>query len=77
MPENDYGTIWHESTEHNKLATSVDFNIRANAASTEPLIKSCVIELRICISEATNGPKLYSMKITEVRASCIILMGYH
>jgi len=68
---------WHEATENNKLATSADFIIRANAASTEPLIKSRAKELKICISEATDDPKLYTMKIAEVGAGCIILMGYN
>jgi len=76
---------WHKASYKNRLATSGDF---ITATTPEHLknklfqndmagIKSRAIALEKCISSATNDPKLYSMRISEIAASCLILLGFN
>ena len=74
---------WNRATYANKLATA------AAMAITRPQIKAKVtnsgsfdtlrpfaIELVSCVNEAAAGPGYGSMRVAELAAGCMILMGW-
>ena len=70
------GGEWQRATEPNRLATSADFVAAAKAASDMKQLRKRAEAVKSCVTEATDDPDLYSLKVSEVAASCIILLGY-
>jgi len=67
---------WHQSTARNQLATSADFVAAAKVAANMEQLRTRATAVRKCITEATDDPDLYSQKVSEVAAACIVLLHY-
>ncbi|MBN1841245.1 MAG: hypothetical protein JW883_03055 [Deltaproteobacteria bacterium] len=74
---------WNAATYSNRLATAADMalsrpQIKAkvkNSGSIDTL-RPFAIELLSCVNEAAAGPGYGSMRMAELAASCMILMGW-
>lgn len=67
---------WNAATYRNRLATSADFIAAAKAASDMKELRARAAGLERCISEGTDDPRLQDLRVSEVAAACIILLGY-
>lgn len=69
---------WKKATEKNKLATCGDFMAKIDNSVTMAVVKERAMELKKCIDEATRGlESTNNEKVSDIAASCIILMGYN
>jgi len=70
------GGEWHRATSRNQLATAADFVAAAKVASSMEQLRVRAAAVQRCITEATDDPKLYSLKVSEVASACIVQLGY-
>lgn len=74
---------WNVASNENKIATASDW-VASSAKGKEVFrktgdvdsLKPYVYELIICVDEAAAGEGYGNMKIAEIAAGCIVLMGY-
>jgi hypothetical protein len=66
---------WHNASYQNRLATAADFIAKSVSTNNMSDLKSKATELEICITEATNDPRLYNMRVAEVGALCMVQLG--
>lgn len=67
---------WHKASYRNRLATSADFIAASKTASNMSELRKRAEELEQCITEGTDGIDLNNLKVSEVAATCTILLGY-
>lgn len=76
---------WHRASYRDRLATCADFisNVSTEATldklfiNNMRLLKERSISLEICITKATDDPKLMTMKLSEVAVACVVLLNYN
>jgi hypothetical protein len=77
------GSAWQKATAKNRLATSADFvaaavkggHLSTKLRSVDDL-RPYAAQLSTCITNATNTKAAYNLRVSEVAASCMILMGW-
>lgn len=68
---------WKKATDNNKLATCGDFMATLDDTVSMTVLKKRAEELKDCIDTATKGlDSTDNLKVSEVAASCIVLLGY-
>ncbi len=67
---------WHAATYRNRLATSADFVAGAKAASNMKELRERAVGLERCITAGTDDPALEELKVKDVAAACLVLLGY-
>jgi len=69
---------WSNSTNKTRLATSADFAAKLweGRFSSMDELKAHARDLKICIDEVAVGPQLGSLRVTEIAASCAVLLGW-
>ena len=81
-----YATVaeWQNASYTNKIATAADWvasSPKGKSVFRETgdinSLKPYVLNLINCVDEAAAGEGYGNMKIAEIAASCIILMGYN
>jgi hypothetical protein len=74
---------WNKASYSNKLATAADWamvrpKIKDKVEQTGDMetLKPFAVELIQCVDEAAAGKGYDNMKVSELAASCMILMGW-
>jgi hypothetical protein len=67
---------WQAATYRNRLATSADFVAGAKAASNMKELRVRAEGLERCITEGTDDPALEELKVKDVAAACLVILGY-
>ena len=74
---------WNKATYENKLATAADMALNSDKIASKVKSSGNIDTLRpyaqqlvTCIDEASAGQGYQNMKIAEIAASCMILMGW-
>jgi len=75
---------WHQATYRNRLATSADFITATTPKEKQRLLfnddmrllRQRAEALEACITESTQDPETRIMKVSEVGAACLVLLGY-
>lgn len=67
---------WHSADYLNRMATSADFLVATGVAHPRDMddLKARSLALEGCITEATNDPRLYEHKVSEIGALCLVMM---
>ena len=67
---------WQAATASNKLATAADFLAAIKAARSMSELKTKGNALQKCITESTKDSISHNLKVSEVAAACVVLLGY-
>ena len=73
---------WKQATYANRLATSADFvayifgEERVGRMGSMDALKPYVVQMMTCIDEGTKGDNIPNMQVSEVAASCTVIMGW-
>jgi len=77
------GRQWLAATSANRLATSADFVAKAfgdrkvRSLGSVDRLKPYAHEVKACVDETFQAPGSQDLKVAEVAASCLILLGYY
>ncbi|VXB07832.1 conserved hypothetical protein [Flavobacterium sp. 9AF] len=69
---------WKSATDENKMATCADFIMKMKPNISINEAKSHALNLKNCIDEATYGSDYTNdEKVTQIAATCAIILGYN
>jgi len=67
---------WHAADYSERISIAKGYLRAVDGYRGETELKVRAIELERCITSATDDPRLYDMKVSEVGAACIMRLGY-
>ena len=77
------GKQWVAASSSNRLATSADFVAKAfgekkvRSLGSIDKLKPYAQNVKSCVDETYRAPNSQNLRVSEVAASCLIILGYY